>query len=461
MDRVIIMAAGEGTRMKSNISKVLHKVVNKPLLRYVVDASEDAGIKEKIVIVGKNEEAVKSIFKDEVKYVKQEIGKGIPYGTGYAVMLANDHYNDEDNVLILSGDVPLISSSTISKLISHHERIGNDATVLTAKFEDPTGYGRIYKDDKGDFIKIVEQKDCDDSQVKIDEINSGIYIFNGKKLKDSLKKIDTENAQGELYLTDVFQVLKRDGSKIGTYMLEDNVEISGINNKVQLSEVDMIMRRKINEKLMNDGVILENPDSITIEKGVKIGRDTIIQSNTRILGDTEIGDNCFIGMNSQIVDSKIHDNVTIYSSFIEKSVIEEYTDIGPFARLRPNAHLKQKVHIGNFVEVKNSEIGNGTKAGHLAYIGDAKLGQNINVGCGVVFVNYDGKNKFRSIIEDDAFIGSNANIVAPVHVEKEGYVAAGSTITKNVKMGSLAIERANQLCIDGYVEMKKKRDAIK
>lgn len=456
MDKVIILAAGEGTRMKSNISKVLHKIVNRPLIKYVVDASDAAGVKEKILIVGRNSEEVKSLFGDELSYVKQEIGEGIPYGTGYAVKLANEFYGEEDTVLVLSGDVPLIRSETISKLFEYHNHIKNDATVLTAIFENPSGYGRILKNNNGDFLKIVEQKDCDENQKEIKEINSGIYVFNGGKLKESLNKIDTNNSQGELYLTDVFEILQSEGSKIGTYLLTDNLEISGINTKVQLAEVDMIMRRRINEQFMNDGVIMENPDSITIEKGVKIGRDTVIQSNTRILGSTEIGDNCFIGMNSQISDSKIHNNVIIQSSFIEKSIIEDYTDIGPFARLRPNSHLKSKVHIGNFVEIKNAMLGEGTKAGHLTYVGDADLGSKINLGCGVVFVNYDGKNKFKSVVEDGAFIGSNANIVAPVHIGEKAYVAAGSTITKDVSAGVLVVERAETKVIEGYVEKKNK-----
>ena len=231
----------------------------------------------------------------------------------------------------------------------------------------------------------------------------------------------------------------------------------GINNKVQLAQVEDIMRRIINESYMMDGVILQNPDTITIQKGVKIGRDTIIEQNVKLIGDVEIGENSFIGMNSQIIDSKIGDNVQIISSFIEGAIVENNVDIGPFARLRKNAYIKEKVHIGNFVEVKNAVLGEGTKAGHLAYIGDADLGKNINVSCGVIFANYDGINKFRSTIGDDAFLGSNVNIVAPITVENKGFLAAGSTITKNVKEGQLAIERSEQKNIDGYYNRKFKK----
>ena len=457
MKKVIILAAGEGTRMKSKHSKVLHKIVNKTLLDYVVEASKEAGVEETIAIVGKNEAEVRAYFGDAIKYRVQNIGPEFPYGTGYAIMQAVDLIEDEDTILVLSGDVPLISNKTIKNILDYHESNELDATVLTALFEDPFGYGRIIKEN-GKFLKIVEQKDGTEEELLEKEINSGIYSFNGKKLKDSLKQLNTDNAQGELYLTDVFSILKEGENNIGTFMIEDHDEIRGINSKVQLSEAEEIMRMRINKTYMDAGVVLENPRTITIEKGVEIGRDTVIEAGTKILGKTKIGEDCFIGFNSRIMDSTIGNNVKIQSSYVEKSIVEDYTDIGPFARLRPNAHLKQHVHIGNFVEVKNSTVGDGTKAGHLAYIGDSDLGKDINVGCGVIFVNYDGKFKHRSVIEDGAFIGSNSNIVAPVHVEKEGYIAAGSTITRNIGEGELSIERAVQRNIPGYVEKKKRRD---
>lgn len=454
MNKVIILAAGEGTRMKSNTSKVLHKICNRPLLSYIIEASEDSIADEIIVIVGANESQVKEEFGDRVKYVKQEIGPGIPYGTGYAVKLAESYIDDDDKVLILTGDVPLISAETIKGLINHMEETDHDATVLSADFEDPSGYGRIIKDSDGNFQKIVEHKDSTEQELKVKEINSGIQIFKGKKLKDALNNLDTDNSQGELYLTDVFEWLRSEDSRISTFKLKDNEEIMGINDKKQLSQVDMVMRRRINEMHMLNGVIMENPDTITIEKGVKIGKDTVIEQNTKILGNTEIGENSLIGMNSRIVNAKIGNDVKIYSSFIDDAQVDDGADVGPFARLRPKAHLKEKVHVGNFVEVKNAVLGKGTKAGHLTYIGDADLGERINVSCGVIFANYDGKNKFRSTIGDDAFLGSNVNIVSPITVENKGFLAAGSTITKDVKEGQLAIERAEQKNIDGYYKKK-------
>ncbi|MFM1524379.1 MULTISPECIES: bifunctional UDP-N-acetylglucosamine diphosphorylase/glucosamine-1-phosphate N-acetyltransferase GlmU [Helcococcus] len=454
MNKVIILAAGEGTRMKSNISKVLHKVCNKTLLSYVIEASKDADIDEVIVIVGNNQDQVKEIFGDSIKYVKQNIGDEYPYGTGYAVKLAESHIDDDDKILVLSGDVPLIQSETIKNMINYHIEVQNDATVLSAIFENPFGYGRIVTDSKGKLVKIVEHKDANDNEILINEINSGIYLFNGERLKYALSKLDTNNAQGELYLTDVFEILKQDKSNISTYNVKDNNEIKGINTKVQLSEVEKIMRKRINDEYMLNGVILENPETTTIQKGVKIGKDTIIESNVKILGDTVIGENCLIGMNSRIEDSQIADDVKILSSVIEKAIVEKGADVGPFSRLRPKAHLKEKVHIGNFVEVKNAVVGKGTKAGHLTYIGDADLGENINVSCGVIFANYDGKNKFRSTVGDNAFIGSNVNIVSPVNIEEKAFLAAGSTITKEVKAGQLSIERAEQKNIDGYYKRK-------
>lgn len=454
MNKVIILAAGEGTRMKSKTSKVLHKLCNRSILSYIVDASYESGIDQVIIIVGNNEKAVKEEFGDRAIYIKQEIGENIPYGTGYAVKLAEDLINDEDNVFVLTGDVPLITSNTLMKTLEHHKKLNNDATVISAIFENPFGYGRIVLDENGQLEKIVEHKDCSEKELKIQEINSGLQVFNGKKLKDSLNKLDTNNSQGELYITDVFGILRSEGSNVSTFVLENNEEIMGINTKLQLSEVEKIMRKRINDFYMLDGVILENPDTITIEKGVKIGRDTFIESSVKILGDTEIGEDCIIGMNSRIENSKIGNRVKIMSSYIESAIVEDDVDMGPFARLRPNAHLKQRVHIGNFVEVKNSVVGEDTKAGHLAYIGDADLGQRVNVSCGVIFANYDGKVKHRSTIGDDAFLGSNVSIVSPVVVEDKGFLAAGSTITKDVKEGQLALERAEQKNIDGYYNKK-------
>lgn len=462
MNISIILAAGEGTRMKSKHSKVLHKLINKPMIKYVMDACDECDVKKKILIAGKNKNDLEELFKDTDLVIKeQKIGPEFPYGTGYAVSLALDEVEDEDSVLILTGDAPLIRGETLKNFMDYHNEKKSVATVLTAVAEDPTGLGRIIKDEQGYFLKIVEHRDCTEEELEIREYNSGIMIINGASLKNAISKLDDDNDQGELYLTDIFQIIREDGEKILTFQIPDEEEVHGINSKLQLSEAEEVLRKRINEKYMLEGVVLENPSNIFIEDGVKIGRDTIIHSGAKIMGDTTIGEDCVITGDSTICDSIIEDNVIIKSSVIEKSHVGEGTDIGPFAHLRPKANLGKHVHIGNFVEVKNATVGNYTKAGHLAYIGDADLGEHINIGCGAIFVNYDGVNKHRSKIEDGAFIGSNANIVAPVHIGEKGFIAAGSTITKDVCSGDLSIERGQQANIPGWVKRREERNKNK
>ncbi|MDD7306300.1 MAG: bifunctional UDP-N-acetylglucosamine diphosphorylase/glucosamine-1-phosphate N-acetyltransferase GlmU [Peptoniphilaceae bacterium] len=457
MIKTIILAAGEGTRMKSNKSKVLHKLLNKEILSYIVDASnlEDS---QTIVIGGKNKAYIEENYKNVI-VKEQKIGPNYPYGTGYAVSLALDLINDDDIVLVLNGDIPLIKKESIERFLTYHKKENNACTVLTTFLKDPKGYGRIVRDKNGFFYKIVEDKDASKEEINIKEINIGIYAFNGLDLKESIGLInDSNNSQHELYITDCIQILKNKDKKVNAYISEDYTEFYGINNKYELQRAEKILRRRVNKAYMEEGVIMETPEIITIEPGVKIGKDTIISGYVKILGKTEIGENCIIEGSTRIEDSKISDNVKIDNSIIEKSKVGKNTDIGPFSHLRPKADLDENVHIGNFVEVKNSFVGKKTKAGHLAYIGDSDLGEAINVGCGVIFVNYDGKFKHRSVVEDGAFIGSNSNIVAPVRIYKEGYIAAGSTITKDVDTGALSIERAEQKNILGYVEKKKKKD---
>nr|WP_072537368.1 bifunctional UDP-N-acetylglucosamine diphosphorylase/glucosamine-1-phosphate N-acetyltransferase GlmU [Anaerococcus mediterraneensis] len=459
MIKTIIMAAGEGTRMKSNISKVLHKLINKEIIKYVKEAS-DFDNSDTIIITGSNTKLISQMFPDVITK-RQEIGEGIPYGTGYAASLALDHIEDEDDVLILNGDIPLIKKETLLEFIDFHKNNKSSCSILSTKISDPKGYGRIIRNDQGEFIKITEDRDLKPDQRSINEINVGIYLFKGKDLRYSLSKINTNNDQNELYLTDCIDIVRSANKLVMAYVSEDTDQFYGINNKYELYQASKLLQERINKAHMLNGVIIESPDTCFIEEGVEIGKDTFISGFVKIFGKSKIGENCYIEGSSRIIDSTIEDDVRIDNAIIEKSYMEKGSDIGPFARLRPNSHIGEKVHLGNFVEVKNSKLGKNTKAGHLAYIGDSDLGENINVGCGVVFVNYDGKFKHRSIIEDGAFIGSNANIVAPVHVKKEGFVAAGSTITENVESGELIIERASQKHIKGYVEKKKIRDMQK
>lgn len=458
MNISIILAAGEGTRMKSRTPKVLHNVCGKPILEYVINASKDAEVERNIVIIGHGGEEIKEHFKDDpITFRTQPIGEDVPYGTGFAVKQAIDLIEDESTVIILYGDTPLIQTDTVNKLIQYHKEQKNHGTVLTAILEDATGYGRIIREDSGNISKIVEHKDASLEQKNIKEINSGIYCFDGKLLKMALGQIDNNNAQGEYYVTDVISILKEDGYKVGAYIIEEPVEIHGVNSRVQLAFSENIMKARINENFMVEGVTLIDPENTYIEYGVEIGPDTIIYPGAIIEGNSKIGHNCVIRSHTRIKNSIIHNGVEIESSLIEESIVEEGSCIGPNAHLRPKSHIGKNVKIGNFVEVKNAYIGNNSKAGHLSYIGDATIGDNVNIGCGVVFVNYDGKDKYHTNIGNNAFIGSNSNLVAPIEVEEQAYIAAGSTITKNVEEGSLSIARAPQRNILGWVERKGKK----
>lgn len=458
MNITVILAAGEGTRMKSKNSKVLHKILNKPLIDYVYSASAVAGTEKTIIIVGRNKEQVKEKFKDSVIYREQKIGKEYPYGTGYAVKLAIDEIADEDSVLVLSGDTPLIKAETIKAFFDRHNSSGAKATVLTAIIEDTTGYGHIIKDSNGNLKKIVEDRDANEEEKLVKEINSGIYAFSGKHLKYGLSKIDMNNSQNELYLTDVIKILADENELVQTYILDDIEELYGINSKLQLFEAEKIMRLRVNYEYMRNGVIIENPENTLIEPGIEIGIDTFIGTGAKIVGNSKIGENVYITGDTFISNSLISDNSVIKSSYIYDSKVDENVTIGPFAQLRPNNNVGKNVHIGNFVEIKNSTIGEGTKAGHLTYIGDCIVGKDVNMGCGSILVNYDGKNKHTSKIGDGSFIGSNSNIVSPVELAANTFIAAGTTVTSNVEdEGSLIIGRAESVEKKEWVYKKNLR----
>lgn len=444
MNISIILAAGEGTRMKSNYSKVLHKICNRPILEYVIDASRGADVEKNVVVAGENEARVRECFEDIV-IKRQPIGEDLPYGTGYAVMQAVDEIGDGDTVLILYGDTPLIRRETISSFMAYHNDNNLDATVLTSLIDDPTGYGRIVREADGSILKIVEEKDASQEERALREINSGIYIFKGGLLKEALKEIDSDNAQNEYYVTDVIEILKNKAYNVGGYIVEDSRDILGVNSRQQLALCEGIMRERINNYHMSNGVTLIDPGTTYIDGNVEIDRDTVIYPGVMLEGSTKIGAESIIRQNSRISNSIVGSRVYIESSVVEDSQLADGVKIGPYAHIRPNSRIGEDVKLGNFVEVKNSSLGKNTKASHLAYIGDSDLGEDINIGCGVVFVNYDGRNKFRSTVEDGAFIGCNANLISPVKVEKGAYIAAGSTITDSVEEGDLAIARARQI----------------
>lgn len=442
----IILAAGEGTRMKSSLSKVLHKVCGKEIVKYVVDAAQNAGINKNIVVLGHCKDQVKLSLDDmNVSFVEQPIGSEYPYGTGYAVMCSEKYINDDDTVVLLCGDGPLIKDSTLKNLIDYHKDGGYAASILTCIFSDPTGLGRIIRNCDNTVNKIVEQKDASLEELKIKEINTGVFCFNGKMLKEALSKLDNNNANNEYYITDTIKILRESGHKIGAFSLDDEREIKSVNDRAQLFEVTQIMQERINKLHLKNGVTMIDPNSTYIDYGVKIGKDTIIYPGTILEKATVVGENCIIGPNTRIINSTIENNVAIESSKVIDSFVDENTTVGPFAYLRPGTRLGKNVKIGDFVEVKNSVIDDNSKASHLAYIGDGEIGKNVNIGCGVVFVNYDGKNKHKTIIKDGAFVGSNSNLIAPVTIEEEAYVACGSTITDDVEREALAIARARQV----------------
>lgn len=447
----IVLAAGAGTRMKSKLPKVLHKVTGVSMLEHVIDVTEEIKCDKKVVVIGHGADLVKEATKHrEIEFVFQEE----QLGTGHAVMQAERLIPDNGNVIVLYGDTPLIRGESIKRFIQIHKENDYSASILTTEIDNPTGYGRIIRDEKGKVIKIVEEKDANEIQKKVKEINSGIYCFKAGELKKSLRKLDNNNSQGEYYLTDVIEILRSEGKEIGTYKLKDYTEIMGVNSRIQLAEAEKIMRKRILDKLMEDGVTIIDPSNTYVDKNVKVERDTILYPGTILTGNTKIGEDCIIGPNTRIENSKISDDVEIRNSTIIESVIDSNTKVGPYAYLRPNSKLGKNVKIGDFVEVKNSTIGDNSKASHLSYIGDGEIGKNVNIGCGVVFVNYDGKVKNKTIVKDNAFIGCNVNLVAPITVEENGYVAAGSTITKNVPEGALAVARTKQQNKEGWVSRK-------
>lgn len=448
----VILAAGMGTRMKSKMPKVLHKVCGKPLSKWVIDASEAAGADKVCAVVGHKAETVKEVLGDVCEFALQAEQKG----TGHAVMQAIDVIkNSKGEVVILNGDTPLITAETINKAIEYHKNNDNQATVITAILDDATGYGRIVRDNDGSVLKIVEQKDASEEEKKINEVNSGMYVFDAQSLVYALDKITPNNAQGEYYLTDTLEILLSAGKKIGGYAISDNDEIRGINDRVQLNEAEKIMQKRINEYHMRNGVTMRNPESVYIEDGVEIGNDTEICQNVTIKSGTKIGSDCVIGSGSMLDRAVIHDSVDVLSSVILESEVDEGTHVGPFAYIRPNCHVGKEVKVGDFVELKNSNIDDGTKISHLTYIGDSDVGKRVNFGCGTVTCNYDGKKKYRTTIGDDCFVGCNTNFVSPINVGDGVYIAAGSTITEDIPENSLSIARARQVNKEGWKDKRK------
>ena len=384
--------------------------------------------------------------------MKEQLGNKSEYalqaeqlGTAHAVQQAESALgNEEGTTLVICGDTPLIRPETMQALLAHHNELNAKATILTAVADNPTGYGRIIRDENGQVSQIVEQKDANDEQKLVTEINTGTYCFDNKALFETLKLVGNDNAQGEYYLPDVIEILQKQGEVVAAYVTPDFNETLGVNDRVALAEAETLMQARIQETHMRNGVTILAPNSTSISADAIIGRDTVLKPGVVIEGKTVIGEDCIIGPNSQITNSTIGERTEIKQSVLTDSVVGNDTAVGPFAHLRPQAQLGNDVKIGNFVEVKKSVIEDDSKVSHLSYIGDAKVGKGVNIGCGSITVNYDGKNKFETVIEDNVFIGCNSNLVAPVTVGAGAFVAAGSTITKDVPAESLAIARARQ-----------------
>ncbi|MBW9156249.1 MULTISPECIES: bifunctional UDP-N-acetylglucosamine diphosphorylase/glucosamine-1-phosphate N-acetyltransferase GlmU [Clostridium] len=447
----IVLAAGEGKRMNSNTPKMLHKVCGKEMINHVIDTIRSADIETIDVVIGRGAEKVKKATEDrKISYSVQEE----QLGTGHAVMCAKEFLGGhKGTVAIFVGDGPLITETTVRELLDYHEKGKFKATILTSTMNDPGKYGRIIRSHIGEVEKIVEFKDCNPYELAVKEINSGMYCFNIEELLSSLDKLNNNNAQREYYLTDVIGILKGQGFKVGAFDVPIE-EITAVNSKVELADAELIMKARINRKHMENGVTIMDPNNTYIDWSVIIGKDTIIYPGNILQGTTIIKENCVLYQNNRIVDSIIQNGVSVQSSVIIESQVGEETTVGPYAYIRPESIIGKHARIGDFVEIKKSTIGDNTKVSHLTYIGDAEVGSGCNFGCGTVVVNYDGKSKFKTIIGNNTFIGCNANLVSPVKINDNAYIAAGSTITNEVPKNALAIARARQVNIENWVVRK-------
>lgn len=358
----------------------------------------------------------------------------------------------EGNTLVIAGDTPLITGDSLKNLIDYHVNHKNVATILTAKAEDPFGYGRIIRNSDGEVTKIVEQKDANEYEQKVTEINTGTYVFDNKRLFEALKNTNTNNAQGEYYLTDVISIFRENREKVGAYVLRDFNESLGVNDRVALATAESVMRRRINKIHMVNGVTFQNPDATYIESDVIIDPDVLLEANVTLKGNTKIGAGTILTNGTCLIDAQVGQRVVITSSTVEESTLADGVTVGPYAHIRPGSTLAEKVHVGNFVEVKGSSIGQNTKAGHLTYIGNAEVGSDVNFGAGTITVNYDGQHKFKTIIGNNVFIGSNSTLIAPLEIGDNALTAAGSTISKNVVADSIAIGRSRQVTKEGYAK---------
>ena len=449
---VIILAAGLGTRMKSGTIKILHRAAGRPIIDYVLDLASDLSATPPVMVVGYQREAVQKSVGERARFAVQEEQKG----TGHAVLQAAAQVDPRKRVLILSGDVPLTRIETLRRLLDEHTSSGNALTLLTMKPNDPANYGRIVRDGNDAVARIVEVKDASDDEKRIDEVNAGIYVFEGEHLFENLRNLKPENAQKEYYLTDLLKVVRDAGHRVGAVIAPDPIEALGVNSRAELAQVENEIQRRVVDRLMSEGVTFRNPSTVVIDSTVTIGPDTVVYPFVTLEGTTRIGEGCVIDPGVHLNNVTVGDDVHLKTGTVaEDAIIEDKASVGPYAHLRPGTRLGRRVKVGNFVETKKAVFGEGAKASHLSYIGDAEVGAEVNIGAGTITCNYDGVRKHQTIIEEGAFIGSDSQLVAPVRVGKGAYVGAGSTITKDVPPGALALSRAPQRVIEGWAERKK------
>lgn len=438
---VIILAAGKGTRMKSDLPKVLHEVGGKAMVELVLDTVLEAQVAQVVTVVGHGAELVVQRVADRSAVVLQ----AEQLGTGHAIQMAEPVLGDKEGVtLIASGDAPLFTLDTYQALFAFHEQSGNAVTVLTAQAPNPVGYGRIIRDENGNVIRIVEQKDATPEEALVHEINTGVYVFDNRLLFAALKQVTNDNAQGEYYLPDTLEILRQAGHTVGAYVMADFDESMGVNDRVALAQANKVLRQRINDMHMRNGVTLIDPANTYIDVDVKIGADTVIEPNVYLKGHTVIGQRVLLTTGTRIVDSVVGDDVQVDASHFEEAEVRTAATVGPYAHLRPQSVLGERAHAGNFVEMKKAYLGVDSKMGHLSYLGDATIGDEVNIGAGTIFVNYDGLHKWHTNVGNRSFIGSNSKIIGPVNIGDEAFIAAGSTITDDVPKHAMGIARSRQ-----------------
>jgi bifunctional UDP-N-acetylglucosamine pyrophosphorylase / glucosamine-1-phosphate N-acetyltransferase len=454
---VVILAAGEGTRMRSALPKVLHPLCGRPLIAWPVAAAREAGAGT-VVVVDNPKRRLAEHLPDGVEVAIQEE----PRGTGDAVAAATSHIGPDATVVVINGDVPLLTAEAIRRLVEAHEAAGAAATMATMEPDDPGSYGRVIRGADGQVERVVEAKagsgDATPAELAIREVNTGVYAFSGDALVDALQNLESDNAQGEVYLPDVLPAMKAAGRTVAAHPIGDPELTHGVDDRIALAHAAALMQRRIHERHMRNGVTVVNPASTTIDAEVEIGRDTVIEPGSVLRGATRIGSGAQVGPNTTAIDSTIGDEVSVVHSYLNGAQVDDRATVGPFAYLRPGAHLHEQAKAGTFVEIKNSEIGRGTKVPHLSYVGDADVGAGSNIGAGNITANYDGVRKHRTTIGDGVRTSVDTMFVAPVTVGDGAFTGAGSVITEDVPPGALGIARARQTNIEGYADRKAERD---